>query len=246
MPLAPVQKITAAVQIAEAIREALFKGEWRPGERLPSERDLARTMGVNRSTIREALHRLEANGLVEIRQGGATRVRDFLVTAGLQLLPVLIAPRGSVDPAHVRDLLEIRTMILGWTARTVARARPSAEQLVRLEALAEELADGRCAPERRQLLDFEFFEQLVRLSPNQILRLFVAPVREVYLEHRALFAAIYADERFVGAFHRLTVEAIRRGDERAAAAAMEAYGETAMEGEGDDRAPTARRGFRAG
>jgi len=232
MPFGPVLKTTAPVQIAESIREALLKGEWRPGDSLPSERDLARTMGVNRSTIREALHRLAASGLVEIKQGGATRVTDFLVTAGSHLLPLLISPRGRADPALLGDLLEIRTMILGWTARAVARARPPAQQLDRLEQLATSLGDPACTAEQRQIMDLEFFEQLVQACPNRILQLFVAPLRQVYLQHREIFVGIYTAERFVSAFHRLTVEAIRRGDESGAAAAMEAYGKTALRGEG--------------
>jgi DNA-binding FadR family transcriptional regulator len=232
MSLEPVRKTTAAVQIAESIREALLRGDWKPGDGLPSERDLARTMGVNRSTIREALHRLAASGLVEIKQGGATRVSDFLVTGGLQLLPLLLSPRGQPDRALLGELLEMRTMILGWTARAVARARPSEAQLARLEQLAAEIGDPAISSQQRQHVDFEFFDELMKACPNRILQLLVAPLRQVHLQHREIFVETYAAGRFVSAFHRLTVEAIARGDDSAAGAAMEAYGKTAQQGDG--------------
>ena len=78
-----------ADRIATTLRRAIVAGQLRPGDALPSERELADEYDVNRSSIREAIRRLETWGLVKIRQGSATRVSDFFVSAGLDMVPHL-------------------------------------------------------------------------------------------------------------------------------------------------------------
>ena len=110
-----------ADKIAEKLRAAIVGGRLRPGDALPSERELAEQYDVNRSTIREAMGRLETWGLVKIRHGGATRVSDYLMGAGLELLPHLVELGGKVDPGILEDLDGIRGMLLGWCAEVAAR-----------------------------------------------------------------------------------------------------------------------------
>jgi GntR family transcriptional regulator len=66
----------AYLQIADAIRERILRGDLRPGEGLPSERDLARQWGVTRPTITRALGVLKAAGVAEARQGSGTYVAE--------------------------------------------------------------------------------------------------------------------------------------------------------------------------
>lgn len=108
---APLERRKVAEQIADALRAAIVGGELKVGAPLPSERELAERYDVNRSSVREALLRLEAWGLVEIRQGGATRVRDFLVSAGMGLLPHLVEV-GQLDPTILGDLHDLPEVML--------------------------------------------------------------------------------------------------------------------------------------
>src|SRR6201994_4425775 len=96
-----------------------------PGEALPSERRLAEVLGVSRPAIREALKRLTAAGLVEVRPGDATPARDFRRHAGLDLLPRLLLRAGEVDVAVVRSILETRLHNGPKVAELAARRRPS-------------------------------------------------------------------------------------------------------------------------
>ncbi len=213
----PIQKIKAAQQAA-SIREAIVTGDLAPGDAIPSERTLAEDFSVNRSTIREALNHLEAWGFVAIRQGGSTTVRDVLSTAGLHLLPWLIAPRGEPDPKLIRDLLELRVMVLSWTARLAAR-RPAAD-LSGLHAMVAEMS----APDAdTQTLDFDFFEGLIAVTDNQVLAMLGSALRDVYFTHRAVFTPLYTAARFDPTLHRAALAAIAAGDAAAAAAAMEAH-----------------------
>ena len=223
MSFAPVKRLRLAEQVASTIRDAILGGDYVPGDSLPSERDLADQFGVNRSSVREALHRLEASGLVEMRHGGATRVRAFLITAGLQLLPYLLAPGGQLDPKWLGDLLEMRTMLLGWTARRAClRATPAA--IAALEAILARL-DAADIPAVVRQADYDFFDALVAMTGNDVLGLFSAATRQVFEQHVALFDAVL--DGFDTAHHRATVAAIRAGDAAGAAAAMTAYGAVA-------------------
>lgn len=226
LPKSPARR-GVAERIAESLKGAIVKGRLRPGDALPSERELAEKYDVNRSSVREAVRRLEAWGLVQVRHGGATRVTDYLLSAGMDLLPALVAVGGKVDPAILRDLHDIRAMLLGWCAeRAALQADPSS--LHRLEELARGMADPRAKPAALQELDYDFFEELVRISGNRILLLVSNVVREVYLRGKDRFAAMYQKGVFEPAHHRRAVEAIRSRDARAAGEAMRAHARTAL------------------
>jgi DNA-binding FadR family transcriptional regulator len=188
-------------------------------------------MEVNRSTVREALHRLEAVGMVEIRQGGATRVNDVLVKAGLQILPLLVAPGGTPDARLLQDLMEIRGMLLCWAAGQVARAvaaeGPGVVARSRLRATVEALGLPDASPAELQVRDFDFFEELVRLAGNRVLGLVLDPVRQVYLQNRSTFELLYQPGRFDPRHHVRALEAIEGGDADGAASAMAAHAATA-------------------
>lgn len=224
---APLERRKIAEQIADTLKEAIVGGKLSPGESLPSERDLAEKYSVNRSSIREALLRLEAWGLVEIRQGGATRVRDFLMSAGLNLLPHLLGVGKKPEPRMLRDVHEIRTMLLGWCAeRAALKADPAS--VARLEGLARRLAEPGAKPRELQELDYDFFDELVAITGNRVLALLSNVVREVYMGGRDRFAAMYAKGVFDPAHHKRAVQAIRKRDPEGARQAMQAHAQSAL------------------
>jgi DNA-binding FadR family transcriptional regulator len=108
-PIAPIPKVQLYEQICARIAEQIRCGEWRPGQRLPSERELARTFGVSRPTLREALGALQMIGIVETQHGSGSRVSgkalEFLADNaatgefGLGVSPVaLLEARLSLEP----------------------------------------------------------------------------------------------------------------------------------------------------
>lgn len=228
MDFQPVKKLRVADQVATAIRHAIVGGKYRSGDALPSERDLASQFGVNRSSVREALLRLEAWGLVQIRQGGSTRVQDVFLDAGIHMLPYLLAPNGQLDFALLGDILSIRVMFLGWTGTQAAlNAKPA--DIARLRDLLRELEASE-DPEEAQRLDFEFFEQLVSMTGNRVMLLFVNALREIYKQNAKLLLLLYRRLPFDTTNHRLALAAIADGDGEAAGKAMRDYGESALRG----------------
>ena len=234
MLVGTAERKRVAEAVAESLRDEIVGGALTRGDRLPSERELASRYEVNRSSIREALMRLEALGLVEIRQGGAARVRDFLVSAGLQLLPHLVEPRGRVDHELLRDLHELRGMFLGWSAEKAA-LKADAAAVARLEDLVRGMADPKARPAQLQRLDYAFFEELVRITGNRVLLLIANVVRDVYLSQAQRFVHMYARDVFDDGNHRKAVEAIHRRDPAGAAEAMRAHASTALRSSSAER-----------
>jgi DNA-binding FadR family transcriptional regulator len=221
-------RLSVAEAVATKLRSAIFEGRLRPGDPLPSERELATQYEVNRSSIREAMTRLEAWGLVNIRHGGATRVRDYLLSASLDLLPSWVHEGGRLDPGILRELHEIRALLLGWCAEQAAR-KADASSLLRLEELARKLADPKTKVPELQELDYEFFHELARITGNRLLLLFSNLVRQVYLGGKDRFVSLYDTKVFDPRHHARAVEAIRKRDAQAAGDAMRAHANTALE-----------------
>ena len=225
MPVIARQNI--AERVANSLRRSIAEGRLRPGDPLPSERELEDKYDVNRSSIREAMKRLEAWGLVKIRHGGATRVSDFFLSAGLDLVPYLVEVGAKVDSGILKDLHEVRSMLMGWCAEQAARkADPSS--VARLDELARRLDDERTRPSALQDLDYDFFQELVAISGNRLLSLFVNMVREIYSRGKDRYAVLYSPEVFDPGHHRRAVEAIRAHDPKAAGDAMRAHAATAL------------------
>jgi DNA-binding FadR family transcriptional regulator len=108
---------TVSSSIFATLRGDILGGALAPGDALPSERTLSERLGCNRHAVREAVKRLQQAGLVEVTQGGATRVRDWRETGGLDLLAQMAGATtdGAVDPqiaaSVLPDVLEMRACI---------------------------------------------------------------------------------------------------------------------------------------
>lgn len=229
MSFSPVLKRKLAEQVSEAIRRAIVDGLYAPGDALPSERELAVQFGVNRSSVREALLRLEAWGLVTIRQGESTRVRNVYEVGGIHMLPHLLMPNGEVDVSLLGDILRIRAMFLRWTAEQAAK-RPPDDEVEALRQVALALAEA-STPADAHALDWDFFEALVRRTGNRALLLFANALRRTYLEHPEQMLPLYADLPFDNQCHLRAVDAIAAGDPAAAGAAMESFALKALGGQ---------------
>ncbi len=109
MPFQAVATQRLYEQVADQVTDLVARGEFKPGDRLPPERDLAKLLGVSRPTVREAMIALEIAGLVEVRVGAGAFVTDKAVVngaanngrlfEGVGSSPLeLIAARRTIEP----------------------------------------------------------------------------------------------------------------------------------------------------
>jgi DNA-binding FadR family transcriptional regulator len=175
----PLRRRNLSEEIAEALAGEIGRGRLKPGERLPSERELSDAFAVGRSSVREAIKALQSRGLVEGRPGGGTYVRR----PGVEELVQLPAAAVSVTEAEVLALYEVREMLDPGIARLAAeRARRAdiaalTRMLERQETLVD---DGRYTSED----DAGFHLRLARISANPVLIRLVEGVMRLLGEAR--------------------------------------------------------------
>lgn len=190
----PVTRASAVDAVAEQLRARILSGSMVPGAKLPPERDLAVQLKVNRLTLRAALARLEALGLVATQHGVGTVVRDFRQHGGIESLPRLIAVLRQRDPrayiAHVRDVFELRRTI-ATEAVALAAERRTDEDLARLHALAEAQLDRTGDVFAFARGDVEFARAVVRAGRNLALELLLNTVARFPDEDPVLTRAMY-------------------------------------------------------
>ncbi|MDT5196767.1 MAG: GntR family transcriptional regulator, transcriptional repressor for pyruvate dehydrogenase complex [Mycobacterium sp.] len=225
MALKRVNRRSVPEDVFDQIVAEVLSGDMAPGDALPSERRLAEVLGVSRPAVREAIKRLTETGLVEVRQGDATTVRDFRRHAGLDLLPRLLIRAGEVDVSVVRSILETRQHNGPKVAELAARRR-SPELADLLDASIALLATED-DPVERQRHALTFWDHVVDGADSIAFRLMYNTLRATYEPALPALATMMADEVGRPDAYRDIATAIRDGDHVAAEAAARALLEPA-------------------
>lgn len=214
--LTPIPRRSLSDAVFEQLRDRIVSGEMKAGSPLPAERVLCEALGVNRSSVREGLRRLQQAGLVAVRQGGASQVLDYRGSAGLDLLEsLLFTPGGDLDPEVIRSVLRMRSAIAPDAACLAAR-RPSARCAKRLDEIVARMKGLEKDLPRLQGLALEFWELVVGASDNVAYRLAYNSLRRTYDKCREVLQAVLAEELTDAAAYAAIAEAVRRGDAGAA------------------------------
>ena len=219
--LKPIEKQRVAEEIAGQLRDLILKGAYAPGDKLPPERNLAKELGVNRSSLREALKTLEHLGLVKIRQGDGTRVQDFMRTGGLDLVSHLVPLAQGGSGEILQDVLEFRR-IYGREVARLAAARCNPEDLESLKKIADE-ADDAATPEEVLRLDFEFYVGLTHAAKNRVFGLLINTTRQAVLNYASFFVHFNVSTDVVRRHHRALIKALAKHDADQAAKIADTY-----------------------
>jgi DNA-binding FadR family transcriptional regulator len=171
VPLATTRRAGLVDQVIDQMRSAITTGEWRVGERIPTEPELVTALGVGRNTVREAVRALAHAGLLEVRQGDGTFVRATSELSG--------AVRRLCGP-ELRDVLEVRRTLEVEGARLAASARTEAE-LEQLTRLLETRDEAAAASQWARFVqtDADFHHLVVIASHNRLLAELHAGLTEV-------------------------------------------------------------------
>jgi len=215
--LQPVSRRSVPEDVFEQILAEVLSGEMAPGDSLPSERRLAEVLGVSRPTVREALKRVSAAGLVEVRQGDATTVRDFRRHAGLDLLPRLLLRGDHLDPAVVRSILEARLHNGPKVAELAARRRPDTLATRLEESIGALESDADPVGQQRHAL--AFWDHIVDGADSIVYRLMFNTLRAAYEPALPALAIMMSAEVGNIAAYRALARAVEAGDPTAAEAA---------------------------
>ena len=162
----PIRKITATEAIVESLKERIQQGEFKPGEKLPSEQELLGEYAVSRLTLREALAQLSALGIISVHHGKGAFVETKVSIPALDNVLIPLFPRN--DSNRLPDLVEARSMLESEIAAKVAASRTESD-IARLGRLLEydpEIADD---TERFAERDYRFHLSLAEMAGNKFL-----------------------------------------------------------------------------
>lgn len=224
MPFRPLAQDRAADTVVRRLEALILEGALRSGDRLPGERDLAKRLEVSRPVVREALKRLEGDGLLIGRQGEGTYVADLVAPAFAPALAGLLARDGRAG----RDVLEFRRAFEGWAAETAAR-RATADDRAMLGRLVAAMREAHAAQDgpREAELDVELHMTIAEATHNVVAlhvghALYRLLVDGVFVNRPKLHRMPRARDGLL-AQHTAIAEAILAGDPASARARSEAH-----------------------
>jgi len=170
----PIQPARASTNVIMQIREAIMAGRFRKGDRLPTEREMARLFGVSRVTVRDALRALEAAGLIEIRVGG--QGGPYVREPDPALLAESLRTHFHLQGTTFAELAEAR-LALETTAARLAAERATEENLAEMRAAIEEPGSDGTATR-----SVDFHKALVRAAHNSALMTMFLAVQSLLAE----------------------------------------------------------------
>lgn len=206
--------------VADQIRTLIAERHYAPGDRLPPERALAEQLGVGRNALREALTRLEVEGLVEIRHGRGTFVRapgpaEAPPTAGAEPLAEALRLRRSSLPELVEARLLFETMLVELA---IERATPS--DLRRLEEILAEAERPEALRRGRDRPDMTFEDAIAQVVHNEPLRALLRTLHAYWTAAWAQLGGLHRSPEVRNAEHREILAAIAARDRAGARAAV--------------------------
>ncbi len=173
------QSISKAEEVATTLRTEILQGQYRPGERLPSERDLATRFQANRGAIREAIKKLEQLGIASVTPGGVRVVP--VEEATLEVLGHLIDLEDRPGIDLIGQVLDVIGAMMSLSARS-AVAQASDEQLEEIHRLIREIIDTSDNEEARHSNWAELGECFVSIHNNLVLRLVFNGLRTQFVD----------------------------------------------------------------
>jgi GntR family transcriptional repressor for pyruvate dehydrogenase complex len=215
MSIAPIKSTRIYQEIVRQVKGMIAEGRLKSGDQLPPERDLAEKFVVSRTSVREALRALESLGLVEIRPGEGTFVREVSVESLIEPLALVMASQREA----IGELFEARQLIEPALAALAAR-RATPEELQEmdriLEEQAKEVAAGRTGLEQ----DAEFHSAIGAAAHNRAITRIAHAVMDLLRQSREESLNTPGRPTRSHEDHRRVLAAIRARDEAGARQAM--------------------------
>jgi GntR family transcriptional regulator, transcriptional repressor for pyruvate dehydrogenase complex len=216
-PSALPRRDSASAEITRHLLSYLLSGDVTPGQKIPSERQLADALEVGRSAVREAIKSLSLLGLLDVRQGDGT----YLAGSASGLLPRVIEWGLLLGERAVTDLMEARTEIeISVAALAAERADADA-----VDRIAQHLSVMRSASDLEVYVeaDIAFHVEVARASGNEVLANLIVSLQSL-LQIWARRVLEYAGETETSLqMHEPILDAIRGKDAPAAREAMAAH-----------------------
>jgi DNA-binding FadR family transcriptional regulator len=214
-PVEPIKSTRIYEEIVRQVKQLIAEGKLKSGDQLPPERELAEKFRVSRTSVREALRALQSRGLIEIRAGEGTFIRDVSVESLIEPLALVILPHREA----VGELFEARRLLEPSIAALAAR-RATREEIAEMERILEEQAREVAQGRTGMAQDTALHTAIANSAHNRAITRIVNALMDLLAQSRE--ESLHTPGRPTRSHqdHRRILDAIRRRDEVAAHRAM--------------------------
>jgi len=212
-------------QIVQQVEDSILKGQLKPGDQLPAERDLAHSFGVSRTAVREAVKTLREKGLVEAFSGRGTFVTNGTSHSIRQSLDLMIRINPLEGSANLAEL----RLVLDPEIASLAAARIEEQLLSTMREAVEEMDRSLRDPDAYVEADLDFHLALAEAAGNPIILSLLDSIVGLLREQRSrIFNVDGGPER--GQFHHKRIlAAVEQGNPESAREAMRAHLQQVLE-----------------
>ena len=217
-----IVKASISKQIAEQLRAAIVAGQFKIGQRLPTEDELAQRYGVSRPSVREALKRLAAQNLVRAKRGPTGG--NFVVqpsyaelAESLSGAATLLVGMGALG---IEEIIEARRALQG-SCMDLAASNASETHIQNIEAALKRQQDPEISDEAFCQADVAFHRALVDATDNGMLRFVMYTVIEALIPVTNMVVTVVRERSDIISLHRQMLEYLKQGDANALKARMD-------------------------
>lgn len=197
----PVRRLKVADSVAEQLERLISQGDYQPGDKLPPERVLAEEFGVGRSSMREAIRVVEANGMLRTDHG----VGVFVVSSSRRSSDA--SQLLVVDEYTVPELFEVRISLEGDAAGLAAQ-RITAEEAAELRDIIARMAEPELADEDFVALDAGLHRAITRMTKNRLLVKLHSSIEPLFVAYSRKVINLAGRREAAHAGHCAIVEAV--------------------------------------
>jgi GntR family transcriptional repressor for pyruvate dehydrogenase complex len=226
LEIVQVRRESLSAQAAEQIQQFIVRGELRPGDRLPPERELSEQLGVSRTVVREATKLLQERGLVKVLTGSGSFVSKVEPAAISQSISLFMWGHGHAfhDLLEIRKMFEVEIAGLAAERATADEAQELEAALAQMTAAQPAVAAGAAADgaglEKFVLADLLFHHILARASKNSLLPLLLSPINDLLHEFSRQASSLPGAPANAIHFHHTLLQGIRSRDSERCRAVM--------------------------
>ncbi|MCF6243249.1 MAG: GntR family transcriptional regulator [Bacteroidales bacterium] len=203
------EKFIKPAQFAEQqIIQAIINDEWKAGEKLPPERELAQILGITRPTLRETLQRLARDGWISITHGKPSTVNDYKNTGGLGVLKSLVNVSQIIPHSLICDWLEFRILIFPELTEKAVD-----ENKAEIINYLSDLPDMNTAVKDFALFDWQLQIKIVHASNNSIAKMLYNDLSQIYLNESIRYFDFDPSKKASILYYKQLRKAILEGNE---------------------------------
>lgn len=206
--------------IVAQVKNAIFTNIYRPGDKLPSEKELIKLFNVSRVPLREALRSLEEMGLITIKPGvlgGA-----FVAQMGIKSVSDSLSNMVRLGKISISDIWEFRLSIEPSISRLAAERRADwdIQQMEEIISVREKALKARKSP---VVSSIDFHQAIARAAKNPLLILLMNTIAEILMEEFKRLNFGWGDHQSIVKFHREIVECIKKRETQKIGEIMHAH-----------------------